>query len=396
MANGCGGGFIEPVSAQPAVVFGGPSPEHDISILTGLQAVRALADDDRDPLAIYWSRAAGWHLVSNDCEPADFASGVPRRATQLSFVAEPGGGFARSRLRRSSLDISVAINCCHGAPGEDGTLCGLFDLAGVRYTGPSASGAALGMDKLAFTATARAAGVPTLPTGHIARERSLDVASDDAGLGDAASGPLIVKPRFGGSSIGIEIVDDLATARALVGSAPAFADGAVVQPYLADAIDLNVSVRTWPQVELSAVERPLRPQGDSGAAIYSYTDKYLAGPEGMASAPRELPAQVPAEVTEAIRDATHKIVEPAMLLSVARVDFLCDLAAGTDGLWINEVNTIPGSLSWYLWSERKVTFGELLADMIEEAERGAQRVFSTSGADGTALASVDSIAAKLA
>ncbi len=394
------------MSAQPAVVFGGASPEHDISILTGLQAVRALVEGDRDPLAIYWSRAGEWHLVSPSCEPADFADGVPRRAAPLSFVTEPGGGFARSGLRRSALDVSVAVNCCHGGPGEDGTLCGLFDVAGVRYTGPSFWGATLGMDKLAFTATAAAVGLPTLPTGHIARDGSPPAANVDTalgeaglgetGLGDAASGPLIVKPRFGGSSIGIEIVDDFATARALVGAAPAFADGAVVQPYLANAIDLNISVRTWPQVELSAVERPLRPQSDAGAAIYSYNDKYLAGPQGMASAPRELPAQIPDDITAAIRDAARRIVEPAMLRSVARVDFLCDLAAGVDGLWINEVNTIPGSLSWYLWSERGLTFSELLADLIDEAERGPQRTFSTAGADGTALASVDSIAAKLA
>ncbi len=113
----------------------------------------------------------------------------------------------------------------------------------------------------------------------------------------AFAGPYIVKPRFGGSSIGIEITDDLSAVGALVRTSPHYRSGAVIEPYLADAVDLNISVLTHPALRLSAIERPLR--GD--ARIYSYADKYLGG-EGMASAKRELPASVP----ESGRDCDHR------------------------------------------------------------------------------------------
>ncbi|GIT68609.1 MAG: hypothetical protein Ct9H300mP26_2960 [Acidimicrobiales bacterium] len=140
----------------------------------------------------------------------------------------------------------------------------MFDLAGIRYTGPSQKGAAIGMDKLAFSGTMEAAGIASLP---------LHLLTDDLALDE--TGPFIIKPSSG-SSIGIEVVDDLTTAKALAKTQP-YSSRSVIQKYLSDAIDLNISVRTYPETTLSAVERPLRPE-DGG--IYSYADKYLTGSKG--------------------------------------------------------------------------------------------------------------------
>ncbi len=300
---------------RPGVCFGGPSPEHDISILTGLQAVHALADAGRNPVALYW------------------------------------------------------------------------DLTGLAYTGPGQRSAAICMDKLAFSGATEAAGLPTLPLWLLTPE----LPGDDAAA-DLDGVPLIVKPRFGGSSIGIEIVDDLATAQALARSSPLLRDGAVVQRYLSDITDLNISVRTWPELRLSAVERPLR----TDSTIYTYAEKYLTGGGGMATAPRELPAVLPAAIESSLRAAAVEVSHLVMARSVMRIDFLWDGGDDPSGLWVNEINPIPGSLSWYFWSHEGDSLIELLEDLIAEALEGPTRRFVTQGADGTALRSVGSIAAKLA
>nr|MCU0282038.1 hypothetical protein [Acidimicrobiia bacterium] len=146
-----------PRDLRPAVLFGGPSPEHDISILTGLQATRSLAQAVKEVTALYWSKAGEFYAVDPGLEAAGFAEGVPRGATPLELVAGPEGGFTR---KHKPLPLDVVVNCCHGGPGEDGTIQAAFDLAGLAYTGPSLVGAYLGMDKLAFTALAAQAGLP--------------------------------------------------------------------------------------------------------------------------------------------------------------------------------------------------------------------------------------------
>jgi D-alanine-D-alanine ligase len=202
-------------------------------------------------------------------------------------------------------------------------------------------------------------------------------------------GPFIVKPRFGGSSIGIEVVADLDSSKALFSASSHLQRGAVVEPYRDDLFDLNVALRSWPSLELSAVERPERTT--VGAEILGYADKYV-GSEGMASAPRELPAKIPAELLERLQDVALHVARLVGVRGVTRVDFLSD---GQTELWLNEVNTIPGSLARYLWVDPLVSFGELLAGMIEEAEKVPATRLSAAGADGTVLRMAGSIAGKL-
>lgn len=353
--------------SRPLVVFGGPSDEHDISILTGLQVARALGDVD----VVYWSKAGDWHLVDASMEAADFADGVPRKARPLTFEAEPGKGFV---FKKKPLRPSAVVVACHGGPGEDGTLQGLLDLAGLRYTGPGQAGSALGMDKLAFGAAMAAVGLPTLP-------RTL-VGDQEAPFG----GPYIVKPRFGGSSIGIEVADDWDTVLALRRSSPFMAQGAVAEPYLKGSRDLQIGVRTYPQLELSAIEEPIRPEG----GIYSYDQKYLAW-GGEVSGGRELPARLEPGIEAEIRELSRKVTVVAGLRGVARIDFL-----EQDGkVYVNEVNTIPGSMAAYLWIEPPVSRAQLFGDMVAEALATPARVFSTAGSDGTALRNAGAIASKL-
>ena len=109
------------------MIFGCPSDEHDISILTGLQVTHALGDVH----AVYWSKLGDWFLVDPGVRGGDFADGVPARSRELSFVASPGQGLT---LKRKPLDVDAVLVACHGGPGEDGTLQGLLDMVGLRYT----------------------------------------------------------------------------------------------------------------------------------------------------------------------------------------------------------------------------------------------------------------------
>ncbi len=356
--------------AKPAVIFGGPSDEHDISILTGLQVTRALGDVH----AVYWSKLGDWFEVDVDLEAADFADGVPRKARELSFVASPGQGLIS---KRRPLDVDVVLVACHGGPGEDGTLQGLLDLAGLRYTGTGQAASALGMDKLAFGAAMAAAGLPTLPRALVA-----------SGTEPAPvfAGPYIVKPRFGGSSIGIEIADDWPTVLALRKSSRFLAQGAVIEPFLIGSRDLQVAVRTYPRWEISAVEAPARAE----EGIYSYDQKYLAW-GGEVSAGRELPAHLTPDLSSEIATLSTRVTEVAGLRGITRIDYL-----ERDGeIFVNEVNTIPGSMAAYLWIDPPLSREQLFRDLVAEALAGPARVFSVAGSDGTALRSAGTIASKL-
>jgi D-alanine-D-alanine ligase len=373
--------------SEIAVIFGGPSPEHDVSVLTGLQAAHELQAAGHSVLALYWSKTAEWFSVDAALEASAFLDGVPKGAQPMRLVLGAGGGFEGTGGRfakQKTSEISVAIVCCHGGPGEDGTLQAALDGAGVAYTGPGVAAAALGMDKLAFAGVMVAAGIPTLP------RVALTAGTDGVGF----DGPYIVKPRFGGSSIGIEVVEDLATAKALLNASVHLRPGAVIEPFRPDLSDVQVALRCWPESQVSAIERPLRSprRADSrGGEILGYADKYVGG-EGMASAPRELPADLTAAVADEVRRVARRIGELALVRGVARIDFLTD---GTE-LVVNEINTIPGSLARYLWIDPPVPFATLLSDMVAEAAARPTARYSAAGADGLVLRGASSIAAKLA
>lgn len=370
--------------ARVGVIYGGPSPEHDVSILTGLQAVHALAHAPGvgSVRSLYWSKSGDWYEVQAATEAAGFVEGVPNNAVRLRLISCPGGGFVKPasglRAKEDRLDLDAVLVCCHGGPGEDGTLQGALDLTGVPYSGPTAMGAALGMDKLAFGTLVIYAGLPALPRVPLSED------SEEPGFDP----PYILKPRFGGSSIGIDVVADFDTARARLKANPHLRRGAVLEPYESEMFDLQLAVRSWPELQLSAVERPLRTR--SGGEILGYQDKYV-GSEGMTSAPRELPAQIEPELGERIRMLAPEVATLVGLRGVARLDFLSD---GED-VFINEINTIPGSLSHYLWIDPRLPFTSLLLDLLAEAIQQPAAAYSSAGSDGSALRLAGSIASKL-
>lgn len=362
------------------MLFGGPSPEHEISILTGLQAERVLTSTGSKITPIYWSPSGEWFLVPSGTEAKDYIDGVPRGSKPIDVRLSGDSGLY---VKRKPLQIDAVLLTLHGGVGEGGGAAALFNLLGIPATGSTLFAGAVGMDKLAFGGLMLASGVPSLTREAL----SFDVAPTFAG-------PYIVKPRFGGSSIGIEIAEDVDAARAVARASAHLRAGAVVEPYRPELVDLNISFRTFPSLEVTAVEKPLR--GNTGTGLYSYAEKYLAGgagsEAGLSSAPREFPADLPAAVADKAASLARRVAEVTRLTGIVRVDLLFDEASGE--LFVNEVNSIPGALSLYLWAPT-VSASQVLNDALVEA-RDNRVVLPASGfGSGAALRAAGGIAGKL-
>ena len=251
--------MVMSVSSPWAVVFGGPSPEHEISILTGLQSERVLTASGEKVVPIYWAPSGEWFLVPSGTEAKDYLEGTPKGSKPIDVRLSGDSGLY---VKRKALDISAALLCLHGGVGEGGGAAALFSLLGIPATGSSLFAGAVGIDKLAFGGLMAVSGIPSLTREHLS-----------ATVAPSFAGPYIVKPRFGGSSIGIEIVEDADAARAIAKASAHLRVGAVVEPYRPELVDLNISFRTYPKLEVTALEKPLR--GESTGGLYSYAEKYL-------------------------------------------------------------------------------------------------------------------------
>ena len=365
-----------------AVVFGGPSPEHEISILTGLQAERVLSDGGHTVLPIYQAANGAWFLVPAHSEAKDFLTGAPSGSKELDIVLSSTPGiYAKKGMGKKPLDIDAALLCFHGGLGEGGGAAALFSFLEIPATGSSVFAGAVGMDKLAFGGLMAQSGISTLP-----REAVLTSGNP------SFSGPYILKPRFGGSSIGIEIVEDIQTARTLVTSSAHLKAGAVLEPYRPKLVDLNISFRTYPQLELTDLERPLRAEGEK-TGLYSYQEKYLAGGgAGLTHAPREFPANAPEPIHQKARELATAVAEVTRLTGIVRVDLLWDEKTGD--VFVNEVNTIPGALSLYLWAPKHPALRVLEDALIEARDHPVVLPHGGFGG-GVALRAAGGIAGKL-
>ena len=359
------------MSNKLAVIYGGPSPEHDISILTGLQAAKILSSK-YEVLNIYWSRDNRWFLVDNDLESKDFLENKDIFKREITIKYDSNAGFY---MKKKKIEIDLIVNSCHGGPGEDGTLQSLFTLLGLNFTGPSLTTSQLCMDKYAFFTLMNSNNIPVLEK-HLVSEKD----------NPKFDGPYILKPRFGGSSIGVEIVEDYKTAITMSSTSDLYNQGATIEKYLEESSDLLIAVRSFPQKNYSEIEKPIR---SNNFELFSYTDKYLEN-GGLEGSKRELPADISKEVEEEIYRILDLFMSIVDIRGIARVDFLLK----EKELYLNEVNTIPGSHALYLWESKGFSKFELINDMISEA-RNSSSSWSTEGSDGTALKSAKDIKSKL-
>ncbi len=350
------------------VVFGSRSPEHEISIITACQVMPVLRELGAVVLPLYLTKAGLLLTDPSFAELSTFRGELPVEGTEVAVelgrgrLRTPGAGVL-GRSRELPLDLLFPL--VHGSHGEDGTLAALADLLRLPQVGSGTMGAALAMDKYRSKQLLAAAGLPVVP-GRL-------VGTPDGAAGAAL--PVVVKPNRSGSSIGVSLVEEGAGLAPALELALQFDTEAIVEPAVPGAEDLNCAVKRRGE-RASEVERPRKQRGP-----LSYQDKYVGGPKGGAKGKadprRELPAAISAELRARVRELAVLAFDALDLGGTARVDFLL---SESGELYVNEVNTIPGSLAFYLWEAGGVGFAPLLEELVTEAvELGPGRDPSLKG-----------------
>ncbi|MCL1905778.1 MAG: D-alanine--D-alanine ligase [Clostridiales bacterium] len=354
------------------VIFGGRTVEHEVSVISALQAINALDKDKYRPVPIYISKQGLWFTGEALLELNNYrdAQALLPRLKQVYFSPSYGDWRLRETGRQGlfakpwQCPLDVILPVLHGTHGEDGCLQGLLELSGIPYAGPGVLGAALGMDKIAMKAVLKEAGLPV--TDHIwfTREEWQDnELSVLEKVEKALAYPLIVKPADLGSSIGIGMAADREELRAAFTLAAGFSGRIMAEEAIIPLRELNCAVLgAGSYTEVSCIEEPL-----SAAELLSFADKYLesAGGKGMSGAKRRIPAEIDTALADEITGMSRRAFAALDGAGVARIDFLYNTQ--TNRLYINELNTIPGSLAFYLFEPAGRGFSALLDELIHLA-----------------------------
>ena len=371
------------------VVFGSRSVEHEVSIVTGLQVIAALDRSKYEPVPIYITKDGRWLVGEQLARIESYKDlqldqrgreGADRPGAGLERADPPGpGGLFR---RRPKVEVDVVFPCVHGTYGEDGTLQGLFELAGIPYVGAGVVGSAVGMDKIVMKAAFQSVGLPIVKYGWFDRhrfEREPDAVLDEVEA--SLRYPLFVKPANLGSSVGISRAGTRSDLRMALEVAASYDRRLLVEEGVENAIEVNCSVLGNEDPMPSVLEQPVTWQ-----EFLKYEDKYLRGGkgQGMKGAARRIPAPISPELTRKIQALAVEAFRAVDCAGIARIDFLVDEQAGA--VYVNEINTIPGSLSFYLWEPSGVSFPELVDRLIQLAlARQADRAKTTYTYDSALL-----------
>ena len=361
-----------------AVFFGCRSVEHEVSIISAVQAMRSMNRDKYDIVPIYVTKDG--EMYTSDAlftieEYRDLPS-LLKKSEPVTLVRTDGGvvmrylknGFFSKHKDRV---IDVAFPIVHGTNCEDGTVQGYFEYLGLPYVGCDIVSSALGMDKSAFKDVMKNAGIPVLDCINIrAREYSADRDGCINRIKEKVGFPLIVKPVNLGSSVGITKVNDIDGLDDALTLAFSFSERVLAEHAIENLREINCSVLgDADRCEASVCEEPFMHD-----EILSYEDKYMgnskSGSKGMASLGRKIPADLPTEKSEEIRELSCKIFKAIGAGGVVRIDFMIDTA--TDRVYANEINTIPGSLAFYLWEATGLKYSDMLDRLIELAFRRAR------------------------
>jgi len=361
-----------PRKPRVAVVFGGRSSEHSISCVTAGSVLAAIDREAYEVVPIGIARDGRWVLESGDVDRLriDGPDRLPsvddslptvtmlpgRSATEL-VVSEPGGS------QRSIGEVDVVFPLLHGPWGEDGTIQGMCEMAGVRYVGAGVLASAVGMDKAYMKLVLAAVGLPVLPAVTVtARQWASDPATCRARVAVLGM-PVFVKPARGGSSLGIAKVHDLAALDAAVEEALRYDPKVLIEEAAIDAREVECGVlQALDGTTEVSVPAELRVGGDH--EFYDFAAKYLPGEHTQI----DIPADLPAEVASRIRGMSVQAFEAIDGEGLARVDFF----VMPDGrLVVNEINTMPGftptSMYPQMWAASGVDYPALVDRLLQLA-----------------------------
>ena len=354
------------------VAFGGASPEHEVSVLTAMQSIAALRERNHTIIPLYIGKTGRWYTGTNltnleeykdlkaliaSSSPCTFAHNENGRVVLMETASK--GIFSKPK----SFQFDVVLPSFHGSDGENGAFQGVCETFNIPYAGSGVLGSAVGMDKLTAKSLCRSANFPVVDdVGFYESEWVANKASIIETI-SALGYPVFVKPVSLGSSIGVTRASDQNSLINAVESAFRYDRHILVEKGVSPLKEINCSVMGTPEnATASVLEHPM-----GSEELLSFKDKYQRGEgaKGMASADRIIPAELPSEKTEEIRTLAVQIFKNMNCSGLARLDFL--LNAETNEVFFNEINTIPGSFSFYLWDHSDISFPQLLEQLISIA-----------------------------
>ncbi len=354
------------------VVFGSRSVEHDVSIVTAQQVMQALNPSRYEVVPIYITREGRWitgpglrDLKTFQAENLSEMMGIkdvvlsPSTQHHGLIVSPVNGLFSRSKLIR----LDVVFPAVHGTHGEDGTLQGLLELADIPYVGARVTASAVMRDKILFKTLMMQQGIPVVK--HLAFSRHDWISQPDNLLAQIESElgyPIFVKPASLGSSIGVARAATKDEARNYINIAANFDRRILIEAAITDAIEINCAVMGHHTLRTSVLEQPVTWQ-----EFLTYEEKYMRGEggAGMKGAERKIPAPISEALTAQIREMAVKAFAAADGTGMARVDFLVREKEGE--ILLNEINTIPGSMAFYLWQETGSSPAQVVDELVQLA-----------------------------
>ncbi len=358
-----------------AFVYGCRSVEHEVSIISAVQAMRAVNRQKYDVTPVYVSKN-GEMFTGEALFQIENYRNIPqllKKCHKVYFTRENDKVLLKATENKifgkmKDIAVDVAFPVVHGTNCEDGTIQGLFEFLNLAYVGCDIISSAVGMDKAVFKDVLKNAGLPVLECVCVyAKEYVADKQSATKNIKKKIGFPLIVKPVNLGSSVGITKVNTEAELDNAMMLAFSFTDRVLVEHAITNLREINCSVvGDSDECEASVCEEPI-----GSDEILSYEDKYMGnsknsgGSKGMASLGRKIPADLTSNKEKEIRELACKVFKAIGASGVVRIDFMID--GDTDTVYANEINTIPGSLAFYLWEATGVSYPALIDRLIDLA-----------------------------
>lgn len=363
------------------VAFGGQSVEHEISILSAMQVMHALDKEKYEVIPMYFSKGKTLFYDESlkDLKRYKDLLFLEKELTSYHLVRDQQHVYLEPdnrRLFRKRIEIDLVLPVMHGTNGEDGVLQGYLEMIGVPYCGCHVLGAAIGQDKVIMKEVLKSCHIPIVDWMYMTCYEDLN--EDIMRKIESIGFPLILKPSNLGSSIGIQKVETMDALPNALQEAFRYDEKVVIEKVITNLKEINASVLgDLSHCEVSVLEEVMK-QDD----ILSFHDKYEGNgkSKGMASATRKIPADLSSDQQDKIEQLAKATFKELHAKGIARIDFMIDM--DTQAIYVNEINTIPGSLSFYLWDKKNVSFNELLNKLIslalDDYRRQQQRITSYS------------------
>ncbi len=361
------------------VVYGGVSPEHDVAVVTAWQVMHALKKAGFEVMPVYISKNGSWYLGDDkflDSKSYQNSKLLLRGAKEIILSPETERGVLQKGLWNFGMTENqpdVIFPVVHGRGGEDGTLQGLFEMSGIPYVGCGVTASAVKIDKYLAKIIAKSIGIDVLADRLVTKGETLSMAERKE-----IKYPVMVKPVGLGSSIGLSRVEKERDLEDALEVAFCYDRRVMIEEALSDFAEVNISIMGNGPYELSMTERPV-----ASGEVLSFSDKYegQTKQKGMAGAKRLIPADQKPEVIKKIEKFTVDYFRAIGGKGIARIDFM---VSKSGKIFFNEINTMPGSLAFYLWAASGVTFEELVTRLVnfaleeKESKKGLINTFESN------------------